>query len=135
MVSLSLSLSPAMLSKYQHHAIKTMFASKRKTRESKEENVTPGPTIREGELVFGVAHIFASFNDTFIGWGLDPSVELEYCVYLKELVTALHIKLRAASVYKSKTLGPGAQPALRVPARSGMRIGHFNLGIIEEAIA
>ena len=25
-----------------------------------------GPTMREGELVFGVAHIFASFNDTFV---------------------------------------------------------------------
>lgn len=25
-----------------------------------------GPQIREGELVFGVAHIFASFNDTFV---------------------------------------------------------------------
>jgi ribosomal protein S11 len=25
-----------------------------------------GPTAREGEYVFGVAHIFASFNDTFV---------------------------------------------------------------------
>ncbi|KAB8085990.1 hypothetical protein EE612_009029, partial [Oryza sativa] len=33
-----------------------------KTREPKEENVTLGPTVREGEYVFGVAHIFASFN-------------------------------------------------------------------------
>jgi small subunit ribosomal protein S14e len=32
----------------------------------KEEVVTLGPQIREGELVFGVAHIFASFNDTFV---------------------------------------------------------------------
>jgi len=40
--------------------------SRRKTREPKEENVTLGPTVREGEFVFGVAHIFASFNDTFI---------------------------------------------------------------------
>lgn len=31
-----------------------------------EENVSLGPTTREGELVFGVAHIFASFNDTFV---------------------------------------------------------------------
>lgn len=41
-------------------------ASKRKNREPKEENVTLGPAVREGEHVFGVAHIFASFNDTFI---------------------------------------------------------------------
>ncbi|KAJ6893838.1 hypothetical protein NC652_027801 [Populus alba x Populus x berolinensis] len=40
--------------------------SKRRTREPKEENVTLGPTVREGEHAFGVAHIFASFNDTFI---------------------------------------------------------------------
>ena len=25
-----------------------------------------GPVVREGENVFGVAHIFASFNDTFV---------------------------------------------------------------------
>ncbi len=31
-----------------------------------EENVTLGPSTREGELVYGVAHIFASFNDTFV---------------------------------------------------------------------
>ena len=33
----------------------------------KEETVTlSGPGAREGEHVFGVAHIFASFNDTFV---------------------------------------------------------------------
>lgn len=31
-----------------------------------EENVSLGPATREGEQVFGVAHIFASFNDTFV---------------------------------------------------------------------
>ncbi|RRR21573.1 30S ribosomal protein S11, partial [Enterobacter hormaechei] len=30
------------------------------------EQVTLGPTVREREHVFGVAHIFASFNDTFV---------------------------------------------------------------------
>ena len=30
------------------------------------ENVELGPQVKEGELVFGVAHIFASFNDTFV---------------------------------------------------------------------
>jgi len=29
-------------------------------------NLALGPQAREGELVFGVAHIFASFNDTFV---------------------------------------------------------------------
>jgi hypothetical protein len=41
-------------------------SKKGKAREPKEENVTLGPTVRDGEHVFGVAHIFASFNDTFV---------------------------------------------------------------------
>ena len=28
--------------------------------------VSLGPQVADGELVFGVAHIFASFNDTFV---------------------------------------------------------------------
>jgi small subunit ribosomal protein S14e len=40
-------------------------APKTKTTKT-EDNVTLGPTVREGEHVFGVAHIFASFNDTFV---------------------------------------------------------------------
>ncbi|QSZ35844.1 hypothetical protein DSL72_006966 [Monilinia vaccinii-corymbosi] len=31
-----------------------------------QENINLGPSVREGELVFGVARIFASFNDTFV---------------------------------------------------------------------
>lgn len=38
----------------------------KKVKEAKEDTVTLGPTVREGEHVFGVAHIFASFNDTFV---------------------------------------------------------------------
>merc|ERR1712072_772357 len=30
------------------------------------EQVQLGPQVREGENVFGVAHVYASFNDTFI---------------------------------------------------------------------
>lgn len=40
--------------------------SRRKVREPKEENVTLGPAVRDGEHFFGVARIFASFNDAFI---------------------------------------------------------------------
>ena len=32
----------------------------------KQEQVSLGPQIAEGELNFGVAHIYASFNDTFV---------------------------------------------------------------------
>ena len=39
----------------------------RKGKTSKpEEQVSLGPQVVEGENVFGVAHIFASFNDTFV---------------------------------------------------------------------
>ena len=31
-----------------------------------EVQVNLGPQVPEGENVFGVAHIFASFNDTFV---------------------------------------------------------------------
>ncbi|KAK9440545.1 40S ribosomal protein S14 [Metarhizium brunneum] len=31
-----------------------------------KENISLGPSVRDGELVFGVARIFASFNDTFV---------------------------------------------------------------------
>ncbi|CAO3595435.1 unnamed protein product [Absidia cylindrospora] len=40
--------------------------SKRAIAKKPVETVTLGPQVREGELVFGVAHIFASFNDTFV---------------------------------------------------------------------
>uniref|UniRef100_A0A1I8FC21 Small ribosomal subunit protein uS11 n=1 Tax=Macrostomum lignano TaxID=282301 RepID=A0A1I8FC21_9PLAT len=38
----------------------------RKGAPKKEEQVQLGPQVAEGEIVFGVAHIFASFNDTFV---------------------------------------------------------------------
>lgn len=39
---------------------------KRKGTSQPQEQVTLGPQVPEGENVFGVAHIFASFNDTFV---------------------------------------------------------------------
>ncbi|KAM7332695.1 hypothetical protein ACRRTK_009403 [Alexandromys fortis] len=36
-------------------------------KEKKEEQViSPGPKVAEGENVFGVCHIFASFNDILV---------------------------------------------------------------------
>ncbi|KAJ0082482.1 hypothetical protein Patl1_10078 [Pistacia atlantica] len=127
--------------------------SKKKTREPKEDNVTLGPAVRDGEHVFGVAHIFASFNDTFIHvtdlsgretlvritGGMKVKADRDesspYAAMLaaqdvssrcKELgITALHIKLRATGGNKTKTPGPGAQSALRALARSGMKIGRI----------
>lgn len=44
----------------------TKQADKKTKEEKVEERVTLGPKVAEGENVFGVAHIFASFNDTFV---------------------------------------------------------------------
>lgn len=38
----------------------------RKGKTQQTEQVVLGPQVKEGENVFGVAHIFASFNDTFV---------------------------------------------------------------------
>jgi len=112
-----------------------------------------GPQTREGELVFGVAHIYASFNDTFIHVtdlsGRETLVRVtggmkvkadrdesspyaammaaqDIAVRCKELgISAVHIKLRATGGTKSKTPGPGAQSALRALARAGLRIGRI----------
>ncbi|KAK5839403.1 40S ribosomal S14 [Gossypium arboreum] len=121
--------------------------SRRKVREPKEETMTLGPAVRDGEHVFGVAHIFASFNDTFIHvtdlsgretmvritGGMKVKVDRDesspYAAMLAaqdELrITALHIKLRATGGNKTKTPGPGAQSALRALARSRMKIGRI----------
>ncbi|KAI8577181.1 hypothetical protein K450DRAFT_253251 [Umbelopsis ramanniana AG] len=112
-----------------------------------QETVTLGPQVREGELVFGVAHIFASFNDTFVHvtdlsgretivrvtGGMKVKADRDesspYAAMLaaqdvaakcKEVgVTALHVKIRATGGNGTKTPGPGAQAALRALARAG----------------
>ncbi|KAK2198246.1 bifunctional Ribosomal S11 [Babesia duncani] len=113
---------------------------------------TLGPKTK-GEHVMGVAHIFASFNDTFIHVtdlsGRETLVRVtggmkvkadrdesspyaammaaqDVAARLKELgVTAVHVKLRATGGTRSKTPGPGAQSALRSLARSGLKIGRI----------
>jgi small subunit ribosomal protein S14e len=117
------------------------------------EAVSLGPQVREGENVFGVAHVFASFNDTFIHVtdisGRETLVRVtggmkvkadrdESSPYaamlaaqdvvnrLKEIgITAVHVKLRATGGVKSRSPGPGAQSALRALARNGLKIGRI----------
>lgn len=43
-----------------------MAPKKAAAQPQQQENIQLGPNAREGENVFGVAHIFASFNDTFV---------------------------------------------------------------------
>ncbi|XP_049633790.1 40S ribosomal protein S14-like [Suncus etruscus] len=126
----------------------------RKGKEKKAEQVISlGPQVAEGENVFGVCHIFASCNDTFVHvtdlsgketicrvtGGMKVKADRDesspYAAMLaaqdvaqrcKELgITALHIKLRATGGNRTKTPGPGAQSALRALARSGMKIGRI----------
>jgi len=118
-----------------------------------EEVTTHTPVKPSDELLFGVAHIFASSNDTFVHvtdlsgretlarvtGGMKVKADRDesspYAAMLaaqdvaeqcKKLgVNALHIKMRATGGNKTKTPGPGAQSALRALARSGMKIGRI----------
>ncbi|PRP77723.1 40S ribosomal protein S14 [Planoprotostelium fungivorum] len=127
--------------------------SKSKKKEKVVEEVQLGPVVQQGENVFGVAHIFASFNDTFIHvtdltgretlsrvtGGMKVKADRDesspYAAMLaaqdvvlrcKQLgINALHIKLRATGGQGTKTPGPGAQSALRALARAGMKIGRI----------
>merc|ERR1712210_319574 len=112
-----------------------------------------GPQAKEGENVFCVAHIYASFNDTFVhvtdlsvketivrvtGGMKVKAARDESSPYAAMLaaqdvaekcktlgITALHIRIRATGGTKPRTPGPAAQSALRALARSGMRIGRI----------
>merc|ERR1712080_125186 len=129
------------------------MAPKKAPHPRSQENISLGPQVREGELVFVVARIFASFNDTFVHvtdlsgretisrvtGGMKVKADRDesspyaamlaaqdVAVRCKELgITALHIKIRATGGNSTKTPGPGAQPALRALARSGMKIGRI----------
>merc|ERR1712006_36651 len=109
--------------------------------------------LKPDEVVFGVAHIFASYNDTFVHvtdltgreticrvtGGMKVKADRDesspYAAMLaaqdvaarcKELgVTALHIKIRATGGNGTKTPGPGGVSALRALARAGMKIGRI----------
>jgi small subunit ribosomal protein S14e len=131
-----------------------MAPAKKDAEPKKEEEKTQlGPKVKDDERVFAVAHIYASFNDTFVhitdisgretmcrvtgGMKVknDRDESSPYAAMLaaqdvaarcKELnVNALHIKLRATGGSKTKTPGPGAQAALRALARAGMKIGRI----------
>lgn len=108
---------------------------------------------KEAKIVFGVAHIYASHNDTFvhitdltsretickITGGMivkadkdesSPYAAMFAAQKAAELAkaagfNAVHVRIRASGGVKTKTPGPGAQSALRALARSGLRIGRI----------
>ena len=129
------------------------MAPKKKTESAPQPEVQLGPTRLGDEEVFGVIHVYASFNDTFVHAtdisGRETLVRItggmqvkadrdesspyaamqaaqQVAARLKELgITAVHLKLRGTGGTKSKSLGPGAQSALRALARAGLKIGRI----------
>ncbi|XP_003741007.1 40S ribosomal protein S14 [Galendromus occidentalis] len=130
------------------------MAPPRKGKQTQEAPVLNlGPQVTPGQNVFGVAHIYASFNDTFVHvtdlsgretiarvtGGMKVKADRDesspYAAMLAAQdvaekckavgITALHIKLRATGGTRTKTPGPGAQSALRALARSDMKIGRI----------
>jgi len=113
-------------------------------------NTQPG---KNADNVFGVCHIKATFNNTFIHvtdlsgretysritGGMKVKADREesspYAAMLaavdvcKELqlvgINAVHIKLRGMGGVDTKTPGPGAQSAIRALARNGLKIGRI----------
>lgn len=103
------------------------------------ERTNFGPKVKEGEQVFGVAHIYASFNDTFVHvtdlsgketvirvtGGMKVKADRDesspYAAMLaaqdvaekcrERGITALHVKLRATGGTLTKT--PGQSPSSR----------------------
>ena len=125
----------------------------RKGKVTQEQTVLQLPSEQPGENMFGVAHIYASFNDTFVHvtdlsgretiarvtGGMKVKADRDeaspYAAMLAAQdvaekcktigINALHIRLRATGGTRTKTPGPGAQSALRALARSGMKIGRI----------
>merc|ERR1712166_1579923 len=124
----------------------------------KEEKVVYyGPPGSQNEnkdqMNFGVCHIKATFNNTFIHvtdlsgretycritGGMEVKADREesspyaamlasvdVCKALKDVgINAVHIKLRGRGGVETKTPGPGAQSAIRALARNGLRIGRI----------
>ena len=112
-----------------------------------------GPNPKPDDYLFGVCHICATFNDTFIhvtdlsgretlarvSGGMKVKADREesspYAAMLAAAdvfarlklmgVNAIHVKIRGAGGIGSRTPGPGAQSALRALARMGLKIGRI----------
>ena len=118
-----------------------------------KKNVYLGPNPKPDGLLYGVCHICATFNDTFIhvtdlsgretlaritgGMKVKADREesspyaammaaVDVFARLKSMgITAIHIRVRGRGGIGSRTPGPGAQAAMRALARMGLRIGRI----------
>mmetsp|Transcript_26534 Transcript_26534/g.23452 ORF Transcript_26534/g.23452 Transcript_26534/m.23452 type:complete len:158 (+) Transcript_26534:28-501(+) len=113
----------------------------------------PKATVGQSQTVFGVCHIYASFNNTFIHV-TDASGRETYCrisggmkvrqdreessPYAAMLASAdvakalklvgcnaIHIKMRGRGGVHTKSPGPGAQAAMRALSRQDLKIGRI----------
>ena len=127
---------------------------KSEIKEKKEEKVEPKKKVRRKQKkLWGIAHIYSSYNDTIVtitditgaetlarcsGGMVVKADREESSAYAamqaafraaKELkdkgYTHIHIKVRAPGGNGPRTPGPGAQAAIRALARSGLRIGRI----------
>ena len=130
------------------------MAKKDKTVKVQKEEVKLGPPVVSSEdKVFGVAHILATWNDTFIhvtdltgretycrvtGGMMVTNDREESSPYaammaanlcaekLKEIgINGIHIKLRGRGGTGTRSPGPGAQSAIRALARCELCIGRI----------
>lgn len=102
---------------------------------------------------WGIVHVYASYNNTIVHVtdlsGAETIARYSGGMFVKadryesspyaamqaafsaaqtamdKRITAVHIKVRAPGGHGLKTPGPGAQPAIRALARSGLRIGRI----------
>jgi small subunit ribosomal protein S11 len=102
---------------------------------------------------WAVAHIFSSYNNTIVlisdltgsetiarcsggmfvkadRYESSPYAAMQAAFNAARIakdkgITSIHIKVRAPGGHGLKTPGPGAQPAIRALARSGLRIGRI----------
>ncbi|MDK2988989.1 MAG: small subunit ribosomal protein [Methanoculleus sp.] len=105
------------------------------------------------EEKWGIAHIYASFNNTIItvtdlsgaetvtksSGGMvvkqdrnesSPYAAMQMAIQVAQNardkgITGVHVKVRAPGRGKQRSPGPGAQAAIRALARAGMRIGRI----------
>ncbi len=129
------------------------MSEEEKKTEATEKPAQPQPRSRKRRTMTGVAHIYASYNDTIIhitditgaetisrkSGGMfvkaDRQESSPYAAMKAAFAAAdeakakgvrtLHVRIRAPGGHRSRTPGPGVQAALRALARAGLRIGRI----------
>ncbi len=119
-----------------------------------EETTQQQPKKKVTKPKFGIAHIFSSYNDTFVHitdiTGAETislksggqfvkadrqestpfaAMRAAYAAAAEAIskgYTGVHVRIRAPGGHKSRTPGPGVQAALRALTRANLRIGRID---------